>query len=410
MQGKTNEVFRLATADLQKSVEKKQSLFLLGPRQVGKTTLIKKLLKDGKGVISIPLQDPEIRKTYEADPGRLTREGRRWTSPKTLFIDEVQKVPELLDAVQFLVDEGKANAILTGSSARKLRRVGANLLPGRVKSFHLDPLTWLELGWAEERRIEALSLPSSTARVGYTLEESLAFGTLPGIVTLGDREERWDYLDAYGTMYLEEEIRAEALSRKLGAFGRFLQLAALESGTSPNFSKLSMEAGVSAPAIREFYALLQDTLIIERVDPFLRNARKRILATPRFYIFDTGVRNSLAGLRLDAESALAQKGLLFEHAVMLEIIRRIRLLRRKHKVCFWRTSGGAEVDCIIDMGTEVIPIEIKASRNVRLSELKGLSNFLADYGKLARHGYVITMGNAPEWLADNITALPWQYL
>jgi predicted AAA+ superfamily ATPase len=377
---------------------------------VGKTTLIKSLLIDRKDVISLPLQDPDIRRKYEADPGLLTREGRDWSPPKTLFIDEVQKVPELLDAVQYLVDEGKANAILTGSSARKLRRAGANLLPGRVKSFHLDPLTWSELGWAKENRIKALAVPFSAPPVEYTLEESMAFGSLPGIVTRKEEEERWDYLEAYASSYLEEEVRAEALTRKLGAFGRFLQLAASESGTSPNFSKLSMEAGVSAPAIREFYSILQDTLIVERVDPYLKNARKRILATPRFYLFDTGVRNNLAGLRLDAETAMAQKGILFEHAVVLEIIRRIRLLRKKHRVCFWRTSGGAEVDCVIDMGDEVIPIEIKASERVRLGELKGLVNFLEDYRTVARHGYVIFQGSHPLQLTENITALPWQYL
>jgi predicted AAA+ superfamily ATPase len=279
-----------------------------------------------------------------------------------------------------------------------------------VKSFHLDPLTWSELGWAKENRIKALAVPFSAPPVEYTLEESMAFGSLPGIVTRKEEEERWDYLEAYASSYLEEEVRAEALTRKLGAFGRFLQLAASESGTSPNFSKLSMEAGVSAPAIREFYSILQDTLIVERVDPYLKNARKRILATPRFYLFDTGVRNNLAGLRLDAETAMAQKGILFEHAVVLEIIRRIRLLRKKHRVCFWRTSGGAEVDCVIDMGDEVIPIEIKASERVRLGELKGLVNCLEDYRTVARHGYVIFQGSHPLQLTENITALPWQYL
>ena len=140
----------------------------------------------------MPLQDPDIRRKYEADPGLLTREGREWNPPKTLFIDEVQKVPELLDAVQYLVDEGKANAILTGSSARKLRRSGANLLPGRVKSFHLDPMTWSELGWTRENRINALSLPFSAPPVSFTLDERLGWGSLPGIVAQKGSEARWD--------------------------------------------------------------------------------------------------------------------------------------------------------------------------------------------------------------------------
>ena len=168
-----------------------------------------------------------------------------------------------------------------------------------------------------------------------------------------------------------------------------------------------MEAGVSVPTVKEYYAILQDTLVVERVDPFLKNARKRILSTPRFYFFDMGVRNALARLSLDSAGVLAQNGSLFEHAVVLEIIRRVRAKRADYKVCFWRTGGGAEVDCIVDLGTKVIPIEIKASRSVRMGELKGLTGFLKDYPEIAKEGIVITQGDMPERLSENITAIPW---
>lgn len=327
----------------------------------------------------------------------------------TVFIDEVQKVPELLDAVQLSIDEGKANFILTGSSARKLRKGGTNLLPGRVKSFHLDPLNWSELGWLEEARLDELAIANdgNGEKPEFSFPESMATGSLPGIVKLADPQDRKEYLQAYANLYLEEEIRAEALTRKIGAFSRFLELAAQESGTSPNLSKLSMEAGVSVPTIKEYYAILQETLVVERVDPFLKNARKRILSTPRYYFFDMGVRNALARLPLDSTGVLAQKGSLFEHAVVLEIIRRTRAMRADHKVCFWRTAGGAEVDCIIDMGTKVIPVEIKSSRSVRLGELKGLTGFLEEYADIAKEGFVITQGAMPERLSENITAIPW---
>ncbi len=410
MHSKFKHILRIIQEDLVKSVDKRQSFFLLGPRQVGKTTLIQELLAGNSDVHSIPLQDPNLRLAYERDPGLLTRQFSVTGTHKTIFIDEVQKVPELLDAAQLLIDEKKANFILTGSSARKLRKSGANLLPGRVKSFHMDPLMWGELGWIKEQSCPELALPPLETEVRFSLDESLIFGSLPGILSLPNAQDRKDFLQAYATLYLEEEIRAEALTRKVGAFSRFLELAAQESGTSPNLSKLSMEAGVSVPTLREYYSILQETLVLERIDPYLKNSRKRILSMPRYYFFDIGVRNALARMPLESAAAQMLKGPLFEHAVMLEIIRRVRAMRKDWRVCFWRTAAGAEVDCIIDMGERVIPIEIKASRSVRKADVKGLSIFLADYPIVAKQGYVITMGDVPERLAENIVAIPWNFL
>lgn len=187
-------------------------------------------------------------------------------------------------------------------------------------------------------------------------------------------------------------------------------MAALESGTSPNLTKLSNESGVSLPAIKEFYQVLEDTLIVERVEPYLKNARKRLLGSPRYYFFDLGVRNALSRFPLQLELLKPQEGVLFEHAVILEIIRRIRILNKPYRVCFWRTSAGAEVDCVIDMGTSVIPIEIKSSRSLTGSDLKGLKSFLNDYPSVAKYGYVITREGKKEKLADTIFAVPWHDL
>jgi len=151
-------------------------------------------------------------------------------------------------------------------------------------------------------------------------------------------------------------------------------------------------------------------LVMEPVPPYLKNARKRVLQTPRYYFFDLGVRNALARMPLSSELVNAQPGLLFEHAVMLEIIRRTRALRRDYRICFWRTSGGLEVDCVVDCGATVIPIEIKSARRVSRSDLSGLRSFLDDYAAVAPHGYVVTMGDAPERLDDTITAIPWHML
>jgi len=409
MQGKNKILFRYLDNPIAGVIKKNYSCLILGPRQAGKTTLVNECLENVKNVAVYLLQDPSLRIELERDPSRIINQIRALKKNPCVFIDEVQKVPALFDAVQILADSKDAHFILTGSSARKLKRHGVNLLPGRIKRYYLSPLLWGELGLVKECAIKELSVENINRNVPYSFEESLIYGSLPGIVNLPPRE-RPDFLRAYAEIYLEEEIRAEALSRKIGAFARFLELAAVESGTSPNLLKLSNESGVSQPAVKEFYNILEDTLVVERVEPYLKSARKRILSSSKYYFFDLGVRNILSRFPLASDLVNTQKGTLFEHAVMLEVIRRVKTLNKNYKICYWRTSAGAEVDCIIDLGTRIIPIEIKSSSYIAQSEIKGLKSFLGDYGKLAKHGYVIKMGGRKEVLADNITAIPWNCL
>ncbi|TAN33414.1 ATP-binding protein [Patescibacteria group bacterium] len=406
MPGKNKQLFRYLEQQITRLLAKKYSCLILGPRQVGKTTLINKALSGLKNKVEYFLQNPAERQELEANPGRIIRRIEAEPRPPYVFVDEAQKVPEIFDAAQYLIDKRAAQFIFTGSSARKLRRSGVNLLPGRIKRYYLDPLTWGELGLLRGSTIRQLNIDNINKSTSFSFEDSLVFGSLPGIVSLPEKERR-DFLRSYAEIYLEEEIRAEALSRKVGAFSRFLELAAVESGGNPNFSKLSNESGASQPAIKDFYKILEDTLIVERVDPLLKNARKRILSTPRYYFFDIGARNSLSRFPLSPGLVNAQKGTLFEHAVILEIIRRIRALNKNYKVCYWRTAGGAEVDCVIDAGDEFIPIEIKDSPYATRSDLLGLKSFLVDYKKFARHGYVVTLGGKKEKLEKNITAVPW---
>ncbi len=409
MQGKNKPLFRYLDKAISGAIKNKYSALILGPRQVGKTTLVNECLKNTKNTIKYPLQDPSLRIELERDPSKLIKQIRALKINPYVFIDEAQKVPALFDAVQVLIDNKDARFILTGSSARKLKRHGVNLLPGRIKRYHLSPLLWGELGLMKEPTLTELTINNINQNVAYSFKDTLIYGALPGIVNL-PQEDRQDFLRAYAEIYLEEEIRAEALSRKIGAFSRFLELAAVESGANPNLRKLSNESGVSEPAVKEFYNILEDTLVVERVEPYLKNARKRILSSSRYYFFDLGVRNVLARFPLVPDLVNVQKGILFENAVMLEIIRRVKILNKNYKICYWRTSAGAEVDCVIDMGSRVIPLEIKSSSFVAQSEIMGLRSFLSDYGKVAKHGYVITMGDKKEVLADNITAIPWFYL
>lgn len=413
MQSKNKVYFqRNLEKNIKKLLKNKQSGLIFGPRQTGKTTLVKKCLSGEQNLVQYPFQNPKIRQEMEVDPSLIIRQVKAYRQHEKpiVFIDEAQKVPEIFDSVQYLIDEQRATFIITGSSARKLKRKRMNLLPGRVKSFRLDPLLFNELGWIDKNALGLIKIGNLGNAPNYTFEKSLIYGSLPGIVDIPDDAERKDILTAYSYIYLEEEIRAEALSRKIGAFGRFLELAAAESGSNPNLTKLSLESGVSVPTIKEFFNILEDTLVVEKVEPYLKNARKRILKSPRYYFFDLGVRNVLARFPLTQSLINVEKGRLFEHAVILEMIRRIRALNLDYKVYYWRTRTGLEVDCIIDTGMELIPIEIKAGDRVKLSELKGLLNFVELYKKQVKNAYVITQGRLPEKLNDRITAVPWSLI
>ena len=411
MQGINKPLLRYATEPIQKAITEGKSFLLLGPRQVGKTTILVDSVKKIQPLLTYQLQDPAVKIDLERDPDRLIRAARAINGHVTVFIDEAQKIPALFDAAQVLIDEKKASFFFTGSSARKLRRKGVNLLPGRIRLLTLDPLLWGELGQLVEGAdppVPALG-SQNLNRTAITIEDTMIYGSLPGILS-SEPEDAVDLLQAYTRLYIEEEIRAEALSRAVGPFSRFLELAAMESGTAPNLTKLSKESGVSIPTIKQYYSILEDTLIVERVDGFVKNARKRILSTSRYYFFDTGVRNALARLPLVPEILNAQKGVLFEHAVILELIRRIRLLKTNHKVYYWRTSAGTEVDCVLESHDEIIPIEIKSSSNISASDLTGLKSFIADYGDKVKRAFVVNMGKRPEKVDDRITILPWQYL
>lgn len=410
MQGEYKVYLRNLGKKLKQIIEKGQSALIFGPRQTGKTTLVNECLSDVTDLMSYPLQNPLIRHEAEKDPSLLIRQVSAHPGRPIVFIDEAQKVPDLFDSVQYLIDEKKACFVITGSSARKLKRKGVNLLPGRVKSFRLDPMQWNEFGWRQDSLTGIFETKNINEIDGYSFEKSMIYGSLPGIVALPDDNERADMLKAYTHIYLEEEIRAEALSRKIGAFGRFLELAAQESGTNPNLTKLSWESGVSVPTIKEFYSILEDTLVVEKIEPYLKNTRKRILTTPRYYFFDIGVRNALARVPLTDSLINTERGKLFEHAVILEIIRRIRACGLDYKIYYWRTGGGAEVDCVIDTGSSLIPVEIKAGSRITMSGIKGLVNFMDEYKTLCTKGYVIANSRIPEKLTEKITIVPWQYL
>jgi predicted AAA+ superfamily ATPase len=368
-----------------------KSVLLLGPRQTGKTTLVGELGAD----LAVSLASPSARQRYERDPsvladeiGALRAQAPR-RPPPLVIVDEVQKVPALMDVGQDLIDRRQARFVFTGSSARKLRRGrDLNLLPGRVVVLRLDPLT------LEERP------PGS-------LDEALLDGALPAIRLTADAGDREADLRSYVETYLEEEVRQEALVRNVGAYGRFLELAAREAGRVANYSRISQDVGVSSVTIQSYYDILCDCLVAERVEPVTRSAsRKKLTKASRFLLFDTGVARAAA--REGRMLPLSRKGELFEQFIGIEAIRFCRLHAPDARLRFWRDPDGPEVDWVVEHPGGFLPIEVKLGDRPTERDARHLNVFLEEYG--GRQGLVVCSSPRRLRLTRMVTAVPWQDL
>jgi predicted AAA+ superfamily ATPase len=393
---------------------------VFGARQTGKSTLLRALLSPETLVFD--LADPLERSRLSARPEIFLQACRALPAAgqgQTVFVDEAQAAPAVFDAVQHLYDGDKRRwrFILCGSSARKLRRAGANLLPGRSFLHRMYPLTMAEhppLTKAPGRAISPLPLawPGSVGPANpfpaWDLEERLAYGSLPGIVAseVGDRAE---LLKAFSFIHLEEEIRREALVRDWGAFVRFLQLAARESGQMLNYAALSQETGISQPTIKNYYQLLEDMYVGFRVPVYAKSPRKGLLSTPKFFLFDLGVRHAAAGLTPSENLAKANPGPLLEQWVGIELWKRLQYLG-DGALYYQRTRGGAEVDFIVEREGALIPIEVKWTENPSMVDARHVLRFLEAYPRQAHRGFVVCRCVRPLELHEKITALPWSSL
>lgn len=367
-----------------------KSLLLLGPRQTGKTTLMREI----KATRVIDFANPTIRLRYEKDPGLLIQEIESLEpgAKPLIVIDEVQKVPAILDATQYLIDNKLAQFILTGSSARKLKRDGeVNLLPGRVIALQLDALMISEIPSAK-RQIENL----------------IVDGSLPEIVLTDDDADREQLLESYVITYLEEEIRMEALVRNLGSFSRFLELAAAESGYLANLHKISQMIGVAASTIESYYQILEDCLVVERIEPITESkTRHRLVKAQKYLFYDLGVRRVAAreGRRLPSKYL----GHLFEQFVGIELIKLSRLQTERTRIRYWSDANGPEVDWVVESPQHWTPIEVKWTDTPSIKDARHLKIFLEEYPK-AKHGYIICRTPHRMKIADNITAISWEEL
>jgi predicted AAA+ superfamily ATPase len=356
--------------DLAALVEKK-SYFLFGPRQTGKTSLILHSLPQAP---FYNLLDTSMYLALSQNPGRLAQEltGR----DPIVVIDEIQRLPALLDEVHRLMEERRIRFLLTGSSARKLRRGGVNLLGGRARTMYMHPFTYRELGSR------------------FDLLRAIQRGLIPSIYFSDD--PRAD-LQAYAGLYLQQEILAEGLTRNLSAFSRFLRVAAFCNGTIVNFTNVANDAQVARTTIYEYFGILKDTLILHELPPWRKSIKRKPLASSKYYFFDVGVVAALQGREF--RYGTPEFGEAFETYLMHELTAYRDYVSRE-PLSFWRSTSGLEVDFIIGEHTAV---ETKAKENLSGQDLKSL-RAIAEEKKLKRY-LCVCLEPRPRKI-ENILVLP----
>jgi len=370
------------------NIFKNNSFFLFGARGTGKTRLITDLIP-ASACIYIDLLDPAQYEQFLVDPSRLTRLiNARDPHIEWIIVDEVQKVPPLLDIAHACIEKYHIKFALTGSSARKLKRGGANLLAGRAYTYHLYPFTADELG------------------ADFDLDRCLAWGTLPKPYTADTNEERALFLRSYVHTYLREEIQVEQLVRRLDPFRRFLSVAAQMNGTLINFSNIARDVGSTTPTVQSYFQILEDTLLGFYLEPYHLSVRKRQKEAPKFYFFDIGVQRALAELlTLPLVESSYGYGKTFEHFIILELHRRSSYLQNDFKFSFLVTKDDAEIDLIVERpGRKTIIVEIKSTTTVREDHVVALRRFLPDFKN--SEGICLSRDQTAQKFGE-VMCLPW---
>lgn len=336
-------------ARIQKLQEiREDSMFLWGPRQTGKSTLLKQLFPDAP---YFDLLKSEVYALYKMKPSRLRDECMMMEEDEIVIIDEVQKIPELLDEVHWLMVNRGIHFILCGSSARKLKRSGANLLGGRAIRKTLHPLVSAEIP-------------------DFDIDKAVNVGMLPRHYLASSPAKR---IQAYVGDYLQQEVIAEALVRNLDSFTRFMEVAAISDGEMVNYTKIASECGVSSKTVKEYFVILQETLLGHMLPAYTKIVKRRVQVAPKFYYFDVGITNYLLH-RDPLRRGTAEYGHAFEHLIVQEVMAYMDYSESMKGLSFWHTQNNAyEVDLVV--GNAEVALEIKSSDNVTTSHLKGLKAF-----------------------------------
>ena len=333
--------------------ENNDSVFLWGARQVGKTTLLEQLFPQARYYDLLKEHDFE---RILRQPSLLSQELAWLKEGDLVIIDEVQKLPHLLDEVHSLIHRKKIRFILSGSSPRKLKRSGANLLGGRALRKVLYPLVSAEI-------------PE------FDLIKAVNNGMIPRHYMVNNP---WERFRAYIGVYLDEEIKEEAISRKLKSFSRFLEVAAISNGEMVVYKNIAQDCGIDYRTVKDYFEILSDTLTGYFIQGFTSTLKRRAIQAPKFYFFDVGIVNYLLN-RKNLNPGSEAFGHSFEHFIIQELVAYLDYIHSTEKLTYWRTSSGYEVDVIIGEGK--IAIEIKATEEVKSRHLKGLKAFQEDFPK-----------------------------
>lgn len=364
---------------ISKPLQTERSFFLFGPRGTGKTTWLKNTFPDS---LHLDLLDSSLYTDLTANPAYI----KNIIPPdceKRIIIDEVQRIPALLNEVHRLIENKQYSFILTGSSARSLRKKGTNLLGGRAFTYHMYPLTAVELGSV------------------FSLKTSITYGHLPSIHTGIDREE---YLRSYVQTYLREEVLQEGLTRNLGAFARFLETASFSQGSLLNVSEVAREAGLERKTVANYFSILEDLLIAYFLPVFTRRTKRRLVTHNKFYYFDTGIFQTMRPKGpLDVPEEIGGSAL--ETLVLQELKAINEYFNFRYSIYFWRTSNGTEVDFILYGDKGLLAIEVKNKKRVSGKDFNALKAFQTDYPEASL--FLFYTGERKEYY-DSIYVLPVQ--
>lgn len=382
---------KLAYDMFERSIQlsKDQSAFLFGARGVGKTTLLKSLpwLQDA---LMINLLEAKHENYFARNPDALTQivQALPDTQPYVI-IDEIQKLPKLLDIIHNLIETTNKRFILTGSSAKKLRHGGANLLAGRALLYHLYPLTYIEAG--EQ----------------FNLFNAVQYGMLPKLFDLTSELEKQLFLESYVNLYLKEEVWAEKYVRDLAPFRYFLEVAAQCNGKKINVSNIACDVGVSSHTVQDYFSILEDTLIGYYLYPFQHSFRKRLSKKPKFYFFDTGVVRALMGLiEMPLVESTSAFGDVFEHFIINQCLQLASYHHRNYRFSYLCTKDDAEIDLVVERpGKKTLFIEIKSAKTVESRHLTTLKTLAHDFIEceavcLSRESFIKKI--------DDVLVYPWE--
>lgn len=339
---------------LQLTDAKEDSVFLFGARQVGKTTLLLDLFPNNR---FYDLLETDTYERLRRNPSLLRQELMNAQEEEIIIIDEIQSIPELLDEVHWLISRKHLHFILSGSSARKLKRKGVNTLGGRAIRNILYPLVSEEID-------------------DFDIIKAVNRGMLPTLYLATSEHQLRKRMQAYISVYLKEEIAAEALVRKLSSFGRFLEVAALTDGEMVNYTNIAQDCGVDAKTIKEYFSILEETLVGYMIPSFKKKIKRRLNQSPRFYFFDVSLPNHLLH-RFEMRPGTDDFGHAFEHLMIQELVAYLSYNDSDIQLTYWHTYSGHEVDAVL--GDAMVAIEFKSCSEVKSRHIQGLKAFCEEH-------------------------------